>query len=197
MLIGVLGFQGSFVEHLQSLRRAQIANCLVRQKSDLGKIAGLIIPGGESTTIGHLLKTYDMLESLKAMILNNRLAVWGTCAGMILLAKEIVNAKAGQPNLSVMDITVARNAFGRQIDSFEEPIKIEQLGPKPFPCVFIRAPHIIKVKKNVQVLGQLKNGTIVAAQQEKMLATAFHPELTNDLRFHQYFASLANSSKSS
>ena len=194
MLIGVLGFQGSFAEHLTALRKAQIDCCLVRQKEDLERVNGLIIPGGESTTLGHLLEMYDLMESLKTKIQEKKIAVWGTCAGMILLAKKILNSKKGQAFISVLDITVARNAYGRQIESFEEAVEIKCLGGKAFPCIFIRAPKIVEVTPQVEVLGKLSDGEIVAVRQNNLLATSFHPELTKDTRFHEFFAKITKGS---
>ncbi|MEI6222361.1 MAG: pyridoxal 5'-phosphate synthase glutaminase subunit PdxT [bacterium] len=190
-MIGVLAFQGSFIEHLRILAKAGIPTKPVRKVEDLKGIDGLILPGGESTTIGLLLNTYGMIEPLRERIIAGNLAIWGTCAGTILLAKTITNEKKGQPLLSCMDITVARNAFGRQLDSFEEDVCIVPVGEKPLHCVFIRAPWITEVGKDVEVIGKLSDGIIIAARQGKMLATAFHPELSDDARMHQYFFNIA------
>ena len=157
----------------------------IRRKEQLSGLDGLIIPGGESTTIGQLANDFGLLSPLRRFALKK--PVWGTCAGMIFLAKRI---DSDQPLLGVMDIEVQRNAFGRQIDSFTENIVVDPFrckGEKPFPAVFIRAPRIIAVNGQASVIARLKNKTAVAAREGKWLATAFHPELTADGRFHQYF----------
>ncbi len=182
--IGVLALQGSFREHEYSLHRLGVKAIPVRFPEQLGKIAGLIIPGGESTTIGKLMTEYRFIEPLREKVLNG-LPVYGTCAGLILLASYIGNRE--QPILGVMDISVKRNAFGRQCESFEEALVIPALGERPFKGIFIRAPLIEKVGKSVKVLAQLNNGTIIAAEQKNLLVSAFHPELTDDLRMHRYF----------
>jgi 5'-phosphate synthase pdxT subunit len=143
------------------------------------------MPGGESTTIGKVAKRWGLLEPIRAFAQSGK-PLWGTCAGMILMAKEVVDRVPGQPTLGLMDIVVRRNAFGRQVDSFEANLEVPVLG-EPFHAVFIRAPLIERVEEGVQVLAQLDDGTIVATRQENLLATAFHPELTDDDRFHRYF----------
>jgi len=184
MQIGVLALQGSFAEHAESLRAAGASPVLVRLPEHLRGISGLIIPGGESTTIGKLLVRSGLLSPLRAAV-NEGLPVYGTCAGMILLARDI--GGLDQPLLGVMDITVKRNAFGRQLESFEEPLCVPSLGPEPFRGVFIRAPLIERTGPDVKVLANLGDGRVVAARQGKLLATAFHPELTSDGRVHRYF----------
>jgi len=183
MRIGVLASQGAFVEHIVMLRQLEVEAVPVRLLGELDGVDGLIIPGGESTSISKLMRDYDLINEVKSLA-REGLPIFGTCAGMILLASEISDSDV-EP-LSVMDIAVRRNAFGRQKDSFEAELSIPVLGEKPFPGVFIRAPIIVRVDSGVEVLASLGD-TIVAARQGKLLASAFHPELTDDLRFHQYF----------
>ncbi len=156
----------------------------VRTAQQLAEVDGLIMPGGESTAIGKLLVSYELLEPLKALIKQGR-PVWGTCAGMILLAKDIGPHR--QPLVGAMDVRVRRNAFGRQLDSFETDIPVPQMGEEPVHAVFIRAPLVEDVGPDVEVLGKLEDGTIVAVRQGNLLGTSFHPELTGDPRFHLYF----------
>ncbi len=184
MQVGVLALQGSFAEHADALRRAGASPVLVRLPAHLDGIAGLIIPGGESTTIGKLLVNSGLLEPLRAAVMGG-MPVYGTCAGMILLARDI--GGLDQPLIGVMDITVKRNAFGRQLDSFEESLSVPSLGSDPFRGVFIRAPLIERTGADVTVLATLGDGRVVAARQGTLLATAFHPELTEDGRVHRYF----------
>jgi 5'-phosphate synthase pdxT subunit len=184
--IGVLALQGDFAEHAAALRRAGANAVEVRLPQHLEDIGGLIIPGGESTTIGKLLERWELLAPLRARIAAG-FPVWGTCAGAILLAKDVQDALPGQPLLQAMDISVRRNAFGRQVQSFETLLDVPALGSRPFPAVFIRAPRIEAVAPGVEVLATLDDGTIVAARQGPLLATAFHPELTDDARFHGLF----------
>jgi 5'-phosphate synthase pdxT subunit len=187
MKIGVLALQGAFIEHIKMLRQLGVEAVEVRLPDDLEGLDGLIIPGGESTTIGKLAVEYGLIEPLRSFAQAN--PTWGTCAGMIFLAKDL--GKDKQPILGLMDIHVDRNAFGRQIDSFETELPIKGLSDDaPFPTVFIRAPVVTAVDEGVDVLGKLKDGRVVAVQQGHLLATAFHPELTDDLRFHQYFLKL-------
>lgn len=195
MKIGILALQGDFAEHAAALRRAGAQAIEVRLPRDLDGLAGLILPGGESTTIGKLAVTFGLIEPLRAFAA--RRPVWGTCAGAILLSRD---ARRDQPLLGVMDISVARNAFGRQVDSFEVGLPMAILAggaAQPFPAVFIRAPVIERAGPEVTVLARLPqaageaSGAIVAAQQGRLLATSFHPELTGDDRFHAYFLSLA------
>ena len=190
MRIGVLALQGAFIEHEHVLARLGAQPVEVRLPEHLEGLAGLIIPGGESTTIGLLAQKWGLLEPLREFARSGR-PLWGTCAGMILLAKEVVDGVAGQPILGLMDITVRRNAFGRQVDSFEADLAVPVLGDPPFHAVFIRAPVIERVGAEVEVLATLEEGTAVAVQQGNLLATAFHPELTRDERFHRYFLKLA------
>ncbi|HMQ51977.1 MAG TPA: pyridoxal 5'-phosphate synthase glutaminase subunit PdxT [Anaerolineae bacterium] len=190
--IGVLALQGAFLEHANMLRRLGATPVEVRLPADLTGLDGLIIPGGESTTIGKLASQYGLLEPLRRFIEAGR-PVLGTCAGLIFLAKDIGPTGTGghvvPPRLAVMDITVDRNAFGRQVDSFEANLQLA-FAEEPFPAVFIRAPKIEAVGQGVDVLAQLEDGSIVAVRQTNLMGTAFHPELTQDPRFHQYFLAM-------
>jgi len=188
--IGVLALQGAFAEHITTLRHLKVEPMPIRLPQELQGLDGLIIPGGESTTIGKLAIEYNLREELTRLIDKN-IPVFGTCAGMILLAKK-VSGMNGQP-LAAMDIDVRRNAFGRQVDSFEANVSVPTLGQPYFPAVFIRAPWIEKFGDSVHVLARLDDGTPVAAQEGNLLATAFHPELTSDFRFHKYFLTLVES----
>jgi len=184
MRIGVLASQGAFVEHIAILHQLKVEALPVRLPRGLMGLDGLIIPGGESTSISRLMLGYNLTKEIRNLA-KNGLAIFGTCAGMILLAKELSDLDV-EP-LGLMDIVVRRNAFGRQVDSFETELSIPVLGEKPFPGVFIRAPLIEQADSEVEMLARLANGTSVAARQGKLLASAFHPELTDDLRFHRYF----------
>ncbi len=193
MKIGVLALQGAFIEHIKILQGLEVEAVEVRLPKDLVDLDGLIIPGGESTTIGKLAEIYSLMVPLRDFA--TKKAVWGTCAGMIFMAKDIGR---DQPLLGLMDIEVERNAFGRQIDSFEADLDVnvfENGAGRPFPAVFIRAPRLKGVRGNAQVIAQLENGTAVAAQENHWLVTAFHPELTGDTRFHQYFLQLVAQNK--
>jgi len=189
MRIGVLASQGAFAEHIAILRQLEVEALPVRLLRELRGLDGLIIPGGESTSISRLILAYNLMNEIRELA-KNGLPIFGTCAGMILLANKISDSDA-EP-IGVMDITVRRNAFGRQADSFETELKIPVLGEKPFPGVFIRAPIIEQAGSEVEILARLADDTNVAARQGKLLATAFHPELTNDLRFHQYFLDIVS-----
>ena len=183
--IGVLALQGAFLEHIQILRRLGAEATEVRLPEQLHGLTGLIIPGGESTTIGKLAGIYGLMDPLRKFAAIH--PVWGICAGLIFLAKE---TDSPQPILGVMDIFAKRNAFGRQVDSFETDLFVPVLEngeAEPFHAVFIRAPYIAAVRENAVVIAKLCDGTAVAVRQGKWLATAFHPELTSDLRFHRYF----------
>jgi len=187
--IGVLALQGAFLEHANMLRRLGAEPVEVRLPGDLSGLDGLIIPGGESTTIGKLATQYNLLDPLHQFIDDGKV-VWGTCAGMIFLAKDIGETGSGghvvPPRLAVMDIKVDRNAFGRQVDSFEADVQLS-FADDLFRAVFIRAPLIEKTGEGVEILARLDDDRIVAARQHNLLATAFHPELSGDTRFHQYF----------
>ncbi len=196
MKIGVLALQGAFIEHINILRQLGAEAVEVRLPQDLEGLDGLIIPGGESTTIGKLAETYDMLDSMRRFAAGN--PVWGTCAGMIFMAKRI-SAEAGrdQPLLGVMDIAVERNAFGRQVDSFITPLEVDIFGgeSQPFPAVFIRGPRLMNAEGDACIIAQLADGTPVAAQEGHWLVTSFHPELTGDTRFHEYFLKMVAEEK--
>ena len=188
--LGVLALQGSFLEHITVLRNIGVECREIRLPDELENLDGLIIPGGESTTIGKLAVDFGLLEPLKDF--GRKRAIWGTCAGAIFLSSD---AHRQQPLLGLMDITVDRNAFGRQIASFETELDFPLLktvsrDTSSFHGVFIRAPLITEVGKRAQILSQLPDGRIVAAQQGHLMATAFHPELTDDDRVHRYFLHL-------
>jgi pyridoxal 5'-phosphate synthase pdxT subunit len=190
MKIGVLALQGDFSEHIKILQKIGVEAAEIRLPYQLEDLEGLIIPGGESTTIGKLAAAYSLMEPL--IQFGKSRAIWGTCAGAIFLSKD---AQRSQPLLGLMDITVSRNAFGRQVASFESDLEIPALekveqGKRPYHAIFIRAPLIESVSNDAEVLVRLPDGRIVAAQQGKLLATSFHPELTEDSRFHQYFLSM-------
>jgi 5'-phosphate synthase pdxT subunit len=190
MKIGVLALQGDFAEHVAMLQRIGVETVEVRLPGKLENLDGLIIPGGESTTIGKLAVAYDFMEPLRRF--GSEKAIWGTCAGAIFLSKD---THRSQPLLGLMDIMVTRNAFGRQVESFEADLEIPALkkvdpSDSLYHAVFIRAPLIETVENGAQVLARLPDGRIVAAQQERWLATSFHPELTSDDRFHRYFLTL-------
>lgn len=191
-VIGVLALQGAFIEHVQKLNRLGIETREVRLPIGLEGVDGLIIPGGESTTIGKLIDRFGLRDPILRMAEEGK-AVWGTCAGMILVAREVdrETRARSQPLLGLMDLTVRRNAFGSQLESFETGLDIPELGSAPFPAVFIRAPVISDTGPGVQVLARLPGGQIVAARQGNLIATAFHPELTSDNRLHAWFAVLA------
>lgn len=182
--IGVLALQGDFREHREVLERLGVKAPEVRLPRDLAGADGLIIPGGESTTIVRLMRTSGLLEPLRELAAND-FPMWGTCAGMILLAKRL--DPTGMPALEAMDIGVQRNAFGRQVDSFEADLSVAGLEGPPFHGVFIRAPIITDIGQGVEVMARLEDGRPVAARQGRLLATAFHPELTPDTRLHRYF----------
>ncbi|CCF83013.1 pyridoxal 5'-phosphate synthase glutaminase subunit PdxT [Nitrolancea hollandica] len=190
-VIGVLALQGAFIEHIEKLKRLGIETREVRLPADLEGLDGLIIPGGESTTIGKLIDRFGLREPITRMAAEGT-AIWGTCAGMILVAREVdqETRARSQPLLGLMDMTVRRNAFGSQLESFETALDIPEMGGPPFPAVFIRAPIISTIGPGVQVLARLPGGEIVAARQGNLIATAFHPELTTDDRLHAWFASL-------
>ena len=188
MKIGVLALQGAFIEHINILRELGVEAVEVRLPEDLEGLDGLIIPGGESTTIGKLADTFALTGPLREFAEHN--PVWGTCAGMIFMARDIGR---DQPLLGVMDIVVERNAFGRQVDSFITPIEVtvfEGGQAEPFPAVFIRGPRLVEAHGDATVIAQLADGTPVAAREGQWLVTSFHPELTGDTRFHEYFVKL-------
>ena len=186
-VIGVLSVQGDFAEHVAVLKEIGVHAREVRLPAELNGIDGLIIPGGESTTIARMMDLYNLREPVIRRS-KDGMAVWGTCAGLILMAARLEDDRP-KP-LGLMDIEVARNAFGRQLDSFETDLIVEELGAEPFHAVFIRAPVIRLLRSGVNGLASLKDGRIVAARQGRFLGTAFHPELTKDSRFHKYFVAM-------
>jgi 5'-phosphate synthase pdxT subunit len=185
--VGVLALQGDVREHVAALRAAGAEPSAVRRPADLDGLSGIVVPGGESTTIGKLLVTFELLEPLRRAIAGGELAAYGACAGMILLADRVVDGTADQVSLGGLDITVRRNAFGRQVHSFEETVQVAGVGP--VEAVFIRAPWAEEVADDVEVLAR-STDKIVAVRQGSLLATAFHPELTGDPRVHQLFVSM-------
>lgn len=192
MKIGVLALQGDFAEHITMLKKIGVETAEVRLPKHLDGLDGLIMPGGESTTIGKMAVAYDLIKPLQEFGKSH--AIWGTCAGAIFLSKDIGR---DQPLLGLMDIKVQRNAFGRQVDSFETDLEIDELfkatgTEHPYHAVFIRAPIIESVSGKAKILSKLEDGRIIAAQEGHLLATSFHPELTEDTRFHEYFISLAS-----
>ncbi len=190
--IGVLALQGDFAEHIVHLRAVGADAIEVRTEAQLASCDGLIIPGGESTTIARLLMAFNLMEPLRARI-REGLPVWGTCAGAIMLAKDV--PALDRPPIGAMDITVDRNAFGRQIDSFEADLDVRGIDDGPLHAVFIRAPVIRNLGPNVEVLAQLEDGRVVACREGALLATSFHPELTVDSRFHRLFLELVRSTR--
>lgn len=187
MTTGILALQGDFREHAEMLASIGQASVEVRRPEQLDALDSLIIPGGESTTIARLILRYGFTEPLQAFCASGR-PVWGTCAGAILLAKRV--DELDRPGIETMDMAVARNAFGRQVDSFEASIELAGLEGGPFRAIFIRAPVIESMGAGVEALGRLEDGTIVAARQGNLLATAFHPELGGDSRLHAFFLTI-------
>jgi 5'-phosphate synthase pdxT subunit len=183
--IGVLALQGAFREHIYALEALDVGAVAVRLPKQLDDLAGLIIPGGESTAIAKLMAEYGFYEPIAARY-GEGMAVWGTCAGAILIAHEVIDAVPEQRSLDLMDITVLRNAYGRQVDSFESDLDVAHLPGGPFRGVFIRAPWIERVGEGCEILAEHR-GHIVAARQERLMATTFHPELTGDPRLHRFF----------
>jgi len=183
--IGVLAMQGDFAEHVQHLRSVGADAFEVRTRADLDRCEGLVIPGGESTTIARLLLAFDLMEPLRERI-RDGMPVWGTCAGAIMLANDVPGLD--RPPIGAMDISVERNAFGRQIDSFEADLEIAGIEGGPLRAVFIRAPAIQRVGEGVEVMARLDDGTVVACREGDRWATSFHPELTPDARLHALFA---------
>lgn len=182
MKIGVLALQGDFQEHEEILKKLGIDVVEVRLPEHLEGLDGLILPGGESTTFGKLAEAYGLIEPLRRVA--SSMPMWGTCAGLIFLSRDVGTP---QPILGVLDIVVARNAFGRQVDSFETELDIRGIEGGAFHGVFIRAPVVKEVGPGVEVLCRLDDGRIVAVRSGRLMATAFHPELTDDARLHQYF----------
>lgn len=196
-MIGVLALQGAFIEHINKLMRIGVDAREVRLPAHLEGLDGLIIPGGESTTIGKLIDRFDMREPIVTMAGAGK-PIWGTCAGMILLGREVDADTRGpaQPLLGLMDLTTRRNAFGSQVESFETELGMPVVSAQPLPAIFIRAPVVSSIGDTVEVLSRLPDGRIVAVRQGNLVATAFHPELTSATEFHQWFVELVkNSSK--
>jgi len=187
--IGILSLQGAFAEHIASLQKLGVEASAIRLPRDLEGSDGLIIPGGESTVISQLMLSYGLMEVVRELA-QDGFPIFGTCAGLILLAKSTLDLDI--ETIGAMDVKVRRNAFGRQVDSFETFLSVPVLGEVPFPAVFIRAPTIVETDCGVEILASLPNGTPVAARQGNLLASAFHPELTSDLRFHAYFLDIVS-----
>ncbi|WP_405434120.1 pyridoxal 5'-phosphate synthase glutaminase subunit PdxT [Micromonospora sp. NBC_00617] len=192
-VIGVLALQGDVREHVAALAAAGADARPVRRPSELDAVDGLVIPGGESTTISKLADIFEMREPIDKRIAGG-MPVYGSCAGMIMLAAEVLDGRADQRGFAGIDMTVRRNAFGRQVDSFEAPVEVAGVPGEPFHAVFIRAPWVERVGAAVQVIGKVTGGPaaerVVAVRQGNLLATSFHPELTGDLRVHAYFVDL-------
>ncbi|HJX69346.1 MAG TPA: pyridoxal 5'-phosphate synthase glutaminase subunit PdxT [Dehalococcoidia bacterium] len=193
MRVGVLALQGTFIEHIGILRQLGVESPPIRLSHELDTLDGLIIPGGESTTMLRLMENFGLIQPIREMARDD-LPIWGTCAGMVLLAKSTSNYE--METLALMDAKVRRNAFGSQVDSFEADLKIPAVGEEPFHAVFIRAPIIEEAEPGVEILSRLADGTIVAIRQNRLLACAFHPEFTDDLRFHSYFLKMVNQRRS-
>ena len=193
MRIGILALQGAFAEHMAVLERLDVESRLVRVQGDLEELDGLIIPGGESTTMSRLMMDFGLLDPIKKLA-EGGFPVLGTCAGMILMAREVAGFPAALKSLSIMDVAIRRNAFGSQVDSFEADLDVPVLGREPFHAVFIRAPVIERVGEGVEVLAAISNGRAVAARQGNLVAVAFHPELTTDPRLHRHFLDLVSHS---
>ncbi len=190
MRIGVLALQGAFIEHISIMQQLGVETSVVRLPSELNGLDGIIIPGGESTSILNLMQSFNLIQPVREFA-QAGFPILGTCAGMICLAMKISNSN--METLAVMDMEVRRNAFGRQVDSFETELPVPALGHEPFPAIFIRAPIIESAGSSVEILARLPNGAAVAAEQGKLVASAFHPELSRDLRFHSYFLKIAAS----
>ena len=189
MNVGVLALQGTFIEHIGILRQLGVEAPPIRLPRELCTLDGLIIPGGESTTMLRLMESYGLTQPIRQMV-RDGLAIWGTCAGMVLLAKSISNYE--MQTLGLMDMEISRNAFGSQIDSFEVDLEIPIVGEEPFHAIFIRAPIVKEAKPGLIILSRLPDSTVVAVKQNRLLACAFHPEFTNDLRFHSYFLNMVS-----
>lgn len=190
MRIGVLSIQGAVLEHLEHLQSCGVEAVPVKDKGNLSRVSGLVIPGGESTTIGKLIEVLGLDEAIKKRCNDGSLSVFGTCAGMVLMARHVSDGIKGQPKLELMDITVRRNAFGRQRESFETELDFNSFA-QPLTGVFIRSPIVEETGRGVQIMAQIPEG-IVAVRQDNLLATSFHPELTEDLRVHQLFVHMCN-----
>ena len=189
-IVGVLAIQGDYREHRILLESLGADVKEIRLPDQLDEVDGLIIPGGESTTIVQLIDIYNMREKLRERVLNEGMPTWGTCAGMIVMAQKLSDHR---PNpLKLMNIEVSRNAFGRQVDSFETDLEVEDMDGPPYHAVFIRAPVVDTIGEGVRIISSLDDGRPVAVRQGHMLATAFHPELTNDPRMHKLFLQMVD-----
>lgn len=191
--VGVLAIQGDFAEHRAALEKLGVEVREIRLPDQLDEVDGLIIPGGESTTIVQLIDIYEMRDKLRDRIMSDKMPTWGTCAGMIVMAGELTDHRP-EP-LHLMDTSVSRNAFGRQVDSFEADLEVAGMDGPPFRAVFIRAPVFNSVGENVEILSKLEDGRPVAVREDHMLATAFHPELTDDQRMHKLFVGMVEEGK--
>lgn len=189
--VAVLAMQGDFAEHIHALKKLGADAFEARTPADIDSADGIIIPGGESTTITRLMKEYGLWDSVKQAHAEGK-AVWGTCAGMIIASRSIVGQDRAQETLGIIDIDTQRNAYGRQLDSFEENIQSSAINGVPFRAIFIRAPIIKRVGSKVQVIATSANKSPIAVREGKVMATSFHPELTEDTRFHAYFLGLIN-----
>ncbi len=193
LVIGVLALQGDVREHLYALAEAGVLARPIRRPAELDQIDALVVPGGESTTMSKLAIEFGLLEPIQKMIADG-LPAYGSCAGMIMLSGEVLDGRPDQRSFGGIDMTVRRNAFGRQVDSFEASVELEGIEGGAFHAVFIRAPWVERVGEAVRVVGRVTDGPaagrIVAVRQENLLATAFHPELTGDLRVHQFFVDM-------
>ncbi|GAA1592293.1 pyridoxal 5'-phosphate synthase glutaminase subunit PdxT [Actinoplanes couchii] len=193
MNIGVLALQGDVREHLSALAEADVLARPVRRPEELDGVDGLVLPGGESTAISKLAAAFGLLEPIRSFVASGK-PVYGSCAGMIMLATKVLDGRSDQETFHGIEMTVRRNAFGRQVDSFEAPVAIDDIEGGPFHAIFIRAPWVEEVGDDVRVLGRVAEGAdagrIVAVRQGNLLATAFHPELTGDLRVHRYFVEM-------
>ena len=187
MRVGVLGLQGDFQEHLAIFRALGVDAVDVRRPEQLADVDAFVIPGGESTTIGKLAERYGFIPALRERALAG-MPIWGTCAGAIFIAKDVPGHP--HPIAGLMDVSVERNAFGRQVDSFEKDLQVLGLDGGPFHAIFIRAPRIANLGQDVEAIATLDDGTVVAAREGRLLATSFHPELTDDHRFHELFLRL-------
>jgi 5'-phosphate synthase pdxT subunit len=193
VIIGVLALQGDVREHIEAVRKAGAEAVPVKTREEIERVDGLIIPGGESTTVGKLLDRFGLMDAVRRMPAECK-PIFGTCTGMILLAKEVENSAVHQPRLCLMDVTVRRNAFGRQVDSFEEDVPVEGIDGGPVRAVFIRAPFVSEVRAGVEVLAEF-DGHPILVREGDMLAAAFHPELTDDVRVHKLFIDMVRNAK--
>jgi 5'-phosphate synthase pdxT subunit len=194
VIVGVLALQGDVREHLHALAECDVVARPVRRPHELDSVDALVVPGGESTTMSKLAAEFGVLDPIRKRIAGG-MPTYGSCAGMIMLATEVLDGRTDQRGFDGIDMTVRRNAFGRQVDSFEATVPIDDIDGGPFSAVFIRAPWVERVGSDVRVLGRVSDGPatgrIVAVRQQHLLATAFHPELTGDLRVHRYFVGMA------